>query len=238
MTHTSERMTQSTKLDPVYLRASPALELKFAGAEADAGVIEGHASHFGGEPDSYGDLIAQGSYTRTLSEHSRDGSMPAMLWQHDTSIPVGRWTEMRQDSRGLYVRGQLNLATEPGQRAHSHLKAGDLRGLSIGFTIYPDGYKFNSDGTRTLTSIDLKEVSLVTLPAQRRAAVTGVKASFNSRAELKAILRECLPGRAVEKLLSDGWSAFERGDDEDPEQKQLAAVLKAATLEIRSIKGQ
>lgn len=229
-------MTQSTKLDPVYLRASPALEMKFAGAEAEAGVIEGHASHFGGEPDSYGDLIAQGSYTRSLAEHSREGSMPAMLWQHDTSIPVGRWLEMRQDSRGLYVRGQLNLETEPGQRSHAHLKAGDIRGLSIGFALYPDGYKYNNDGTRTLTAIDLKEVSLVTLPAQRRASVTGVK-SFGSRAELKAILRESLPARAVEKLLSDGWSAFERGEDEDPAQKELAAVLKAATLEIRSIKG-
>jgi len=231
-------MTTSSKFEQItsYLHASPALELKLAGDKAAEGMIEGYASYFGGEPDSYGDIIAHGAYTKTLEEHAREGTLPVMLWAHDQREPIGRWLEVKQDGRGLFVRGQLNLGTEPGKRAHAHVKAGDVRGLSIGYSIYPDGYTYNNDGTRTLKAIDLREISLVTLPAQRRAGITAVK-SFGSRAELESILREHLPGRAVKKLLSGGWSALsdDEGEDLTPELDQLAKRLDAARLQLKGL---
>jgi len=217
-------------LNANYLHASPALELKLAGDKAAEGTIEGYASYFGGEPDSYGDIIAQGAYTKTL------GTLPVMLWGHDMREPIGRWTEAKEDGRGLFVRGQLNLETDAGKRAHAHVKAGDVRGLSIGYSIFPDGYTYNNDGTRTLKAIDLREISLVTIPAQRRAGITAVK-QFNSRAELESILREHLPGRAVKKLLSGGWSALSdnEGDDLTPELEQFAKRLDAARLQLKGL---
>lgn len=232
------RLTKSASLAS-YLHASPALELKLAGDKAAVGTIEGYASYFGGEPDSYGDIIATGAYTKTLAEHAREGSLPVMLWAHDQREPVGRWVEAKEDGRGLFVRGQLNLDTDPGKRAHAHVKAGDVRGLSIGYGIYPDGYTYNNDGTRTLKAIDLREISLVTIPAQRRAGITGVK-SFGSRVELEAILREHLPSRAVKKLLSGGWPALS-GDEDEPQPSpaitELESLLKAARLDLKTLKG-
>jgi HK97 family phage prohead protease len=231
-------MTLHTKHDLLtnYLHASPALELKLAGDKVEAGVIEGIASYFGGEPDSYGDLIAKGAYRKTLAEHAREGTMPVMLWGHDMREPIGRWTEAKEDERGLFVRGQLNLETDAGKRAHSHVKAGDIRGLSIGYSIYPDGYTYNDDGTRTLKAIDLREISLVTIPAQRRAGITAVK-SFSSRVELEQILREHLPARAVKKLLSGGWSALsdDEGDEPNPDIEELAKRIKRATLALKGL---
>ncbi|WP_249688513.1 HK97 family phage prohead protease [Microvirga sp. 3-52] len=220
-----------------YLHASPALELKLAGDKAAEGTIEGYASYFGGEPDSYGDIIAQGAYSKTLAQHAQEGSLPVMLWGHDMREPIGRWTEAKEDARGLFVRGKLNLETDAGKRAHSHVKAGDVRGLSIGYGIYPDGYTYNDDGTRTLKAIDLREISLVTIPAQRRAGITSVK-SFGSRAELESILRGTgLPGRAVKKLLSGGWSALsdDEGEEPNPDIEELAKRIKRATLALKGL---
>jgi len=223
-----------------YLHASTPLEIKLASDKANTGTIEGYASYFGGAPDSYGDIIAPGAYAKSLAEHRRDGTLPVMLWGHDPREPIGRWTEAKEDERGLFVRGSLNLETEAGRRAHAHVKAGDIRGLSIGYSIYPDGYVRNNDGTRTLKAIDLREVSLVTIPAQRRAGITAVK-SFSSRAELEEILREHLPGRAVKKLMSGGWPALSGDEDEpqpDPAIDELAHLVKAARLDIKSLKGK
>jgi uncharacterized protein len=101
------------------LRLAPPLEMRFVGQDAAQGVISGHASIFvgqpGGEPDSYGDVIARSSFKGTIAAHSAAGTMPPMLWSHDPAHPVGRWIEMKEDERGLYVRGQLNLQTTAGR---------------------------------------------------------------------------------------------------------------------------
>ena len=57
------------------------------------------------------------------------------------------------------------------------LKMGALNGLSIGFRSMPGTSKYNDDGVRVLTAIDLWEVSLVTFPANEKARVTNVKSS-------------------------------------------------------------
>lgn len=236
-------MPESPKFDALshYLHAGTPRELKFAAGDADAGTIEGYTAFWsgvpGGEPDSYGDVVARGAFTKSLAEHAKEGVLPFMLWQHNPSVPVGRWVEMREDARGLFVRGQLNLATEPGQRAYAHLKAGDIRGLSIGFSIYEGGEKYEK-GVRILTAIDLKEVSLCTMPAVRRAAITGVKSSFSSRAELEEILRESLPARAAKKLLSGGWSAVSgEGDEPDDQSAKLDSFAKRIDAATKAIKG-
>jgi hypothetical protein len=37
------------------------------------------------------------------------GGRVRMLWQHDPAQPVGVWTEISEDQRGLFCRGALNL---------------------------------------------------------------------------------------------------------------------------------
>jgi phage head maturation protease len=32
--------------------------------------------------------------------------MPALLWQHDPSKPIGVYEDMREDDTGLYVKGR------------------------------------------------------------------------------------------------------------------------------------
>lgn len=144
-------------------------------ATGDDGTVEGYGSVFG-QRDSYDDVIEPGAFAGSLAEHRAAGTMPAMLWQHDPEEPIGVWTEMAEDDRGLRVKGRLVLESERGRAAHALLKAGALNGLSIGFMAKSWGYDRDTS-IRTLTEIDLWEVSLVTFPAQSRARVTSVKSA-------------------------------------------------------------
>lgn len=140
----------------------------------DDGTFEGYGSVFG-TVDSYDDIVAAGAFTASLQEHRKAGTMPALLWQHRSDMPIGVWTDMSEDKRGLYVKGRLALSTEPGQNAYELLKMGAVGGLSIGFRTRKSEWDEAGD-IRTLTEIDLWEVSLVTFPANHDARVSGVKA--------------------------------------------------------------
>ncbi len=158
----------------------------------DSGFLAGYASTFGGEPDSYGDLIAPGAFIKSLGDHGKRGTMPAMLWSHEASEPVGRWTQMSEDSRGLLATGKLNLKTTRGREAYEHLRAGDVTGLSIGFRVDRDGASYEGR-TRVLKSVALHEVSLVALPANQNARVVSVKSlggKPTTLRELETALRE------------------------------------------------
>lgn len=142
-------------------------------ASGDDGTIEGYGSVFGVR-DNWDDIIANGAFSASLAEHKAAGTMPAMLWQHDDGAPIGVWTEMAEDAHGLRIKGRLALDTVRGKEAQSLLKMGALNGLSIGFMSKQWAYDKDSE-VRTITEIDLWEVSLVTFPANEKARVTSVK---------------------------------------------------------------
>lgn len=221
---------------PRYLRTAPPLSIKLAGEPTSEGVIEGYGSTFGGEPDAYGDIIAPGAFAASLSEHKAQGTTPLMLWAHHMDEPIGKWTEFHEDGRGLFLRGKINLATTRGADAYAHLRADDLSGLSIGYTVNEGGLEYGkSHGTYLLTSLSLQEVSVVAIGANRNARVTGVK-SFGSKPELEAILKDAgLPARAAKKLMLGGWPALARDDESAPEVTTLLKRLQAATLELKGI---
>jgi HK97 family phage prohead protease len=207
------------------------LQLKAAG---DDGTVEGYGSVFG-VCDDYDDVIAQGAYVASLAAHKAAGTMPAMLWQHDASVPIGVWTEMVEDSRGLKIKGKLALDTVKGAEAYALLKMGALNGLSIGFVAKQWAYDRETD-VRTLTEVDLWEVSLVTFPANEKARITGVKAA--DVAGIKTI-------RQAEQALRDaGFSAdaakaliaeVKRIALDERDAHEAAAALKAANRLLQSL---
>ena len=168
------------------------LEIKSADS---AGVIEGYGSTFGGEPDSYGDVIMPGAYAESLAAHRRAKTMPLMLWGHQSSeLPIGDWTDMAEDGKGLWVKGQIDLDDPMGQRVHKALQRKSVRGLSIGYETIEAKNDPKRPGVRLLEKLALWEVSPVNFPANRRATVTSVKnmreGGLPSLQEFEAFLRE------------------------------------------------
>jgi len=150
-----------------------AFEVKALG-EGDTRTFEGYGSVFN-VIDSYADIVAPGAFKRSLRESKASGIMPSLLWQHDPDDPIGVWESMQEDEKGLFVRGRISN-TQCGRDAYTLLEDGALTGMSIGFNVYPNGYKVDEKtGIRTLTALRLWEVSLVTFPANDAARITGVK---------------------------------------------------------------
>lgn len=182
----------------MFKAASPVMEIKSLN---DTGEFEGLGSTFGGKPDSYGDIIAPGAYSKSLAEHSAKGTMPKMFWQHDPSQPIGKWLEAFEDDRGLMMRGKLNMGVQRGKEAYALLKEGDIDGLSIGYRI-KDYEKNESDGTWLLKELDLMEVSVVSIGANENATISSIKAakaSHDLTERLKA--GDQLEGREFETFL-------------------------------------
>ncbi len=89
--------------------------------------------------------------------------------------PIGVYTEMKEDDVGLYVRGRLLIDDDPlAKRAHAHMKAGSLTGLSIGYVLKDWEYDRSKEAF-LLKEIDLWEVSLVTFPSNDEARISDVK---------------------------------------------------------------
>ena len=153
----------------------------------EEGVIEGYASVFGGV-DSYGDTIEPTAYDNVISE----GQKPLMFYQHDRwGVPIGRWEELSVDSKGLKVKGRLNLELKEAQDVYSALKFGSLDGMSIGFRLRDRDYEYDDNDVCHIKNIsELLEISIVNFPADKSARVMGVKADPEDLEELKDI-RDC-----------------------------------------------
>lgn len=168
-------------------RSAFGFEVKFAPESgAKTGTFSGYGSTFNGPPDSYGDVIAPGAFKASLKEWGKRKKLPPMLLQHgggmfggstEDGIPVGVWTEMEEDDKGLKVTGELfGLDTQKGTYIYEGLKSGALDGLSIGFIAREVAYgKKPEEPPRTLKKIDLMELSIVTFPANTAARITDAK---------------------------------------------------------------
>jgi HK97 family phage prohead protease len=231
-------------------RATIALgEVKLA-IDADAMTFEGYGAVFG-NVDSYGDVIEPGAFAETLAASRKSGRWPVMLAQHggmgftaDDMMPIGVWTDMAEDGKGLWVQGKL-ADTARGREAYSLLKMTPrpaLDGLSIGYRAkkWTAGTK-PTEPRRKLEAIDLFEISLVTMPANPKARIASVK-SFDPRA-LEAELRNelNLSGSAavkavaiLKKHLREGGGAPE---DSAREAAAAAEVADAIRRNIHILTG-
>ncbi|MDE9544217.1 HK97 family phage prohead protease [Xenorhabdus bovienii] len=186
---------------------------------SDSGEFEGYGSVFGLK-DSTDDIVLPGAFANTLKLWKEKGSLPALLWQHRMDEPIGIYTEMKEDETGLYLKGRLLIEDDPlARRAHAHMKAGSLSGLSIGYVL-KDGEYDRTKAAFLLKDLDLWEVSLVTFPANDDARVSNVKSAL-VRGDIptsdciERVLRDIGLSRTQAKaFMSAGYSALSLQDAE------------------------
>lgn len=185
----------------------------------DKGEFEGYGSIFG-NVDLGGDVVMPGAFSKSLASHQEKGTMPALLWQHDPSQPIGTYTEMREDEKGLWVKGKLTLAVQKAQEAYALLKDRAVRGLSIGYEI-KDGAFNKESKVYELKEVDLWETSVVTFPMNPLAQVYAAKTRLSSgetisKRDLELVLRDAGLSRSQAKaLIGDGFNALNQRDADD-----------------------
>jgi HK97 family phage prohead protease len=155
------------------------------GSSVDGDGIEGYASLFG-VLDQGGDVVMPGAFRASLAR--RAAGDVRMLFQHDPAQPIGVWEAIREDAKGLYVRGRLIEAVDRAREVLALIRAGALDGLSIGFHARKAA-RDSATGQRRLFEIDLWEISIVTFPMLPGARVFAVKdaatAAFSSPGRLR-----------------------------------------------------
>ena len=185
-------------------------------AVSDDGLFSGYASVFD-NVDSYGDIVRKGAFVESIGEWEAKGKMPPILWNHDPSDPIGVYTKMQEDEKGLYVEGKLLIDDVPrAKQTHALMKAGVIDGLSIGYRVKE--YLYNVDEEVTdLIKLSLREVSIVTFPANPETRIEAVKSRLDAGElptlpEFEKFLREAgfsksqataIAGHGLRKLLSD-----------------------------------
>jgi hypothetical protein len=170
--------------------------------DSAAGKFSGYASVFGGV-DSYGDTIVRGAFESTL----RNNGKPKMFFNHEWTMPIGKWTTTKEDEHGLFVEGEftpgLNLAAE----VRAAMLHETLDGLSIGGYLKKGDYEETEGGRVIRKWSSLVEVSPVVFPADSAARVGNVKSI-----DFEAVLPECKTERDIERLLRDAglgkWEAM------------------------------
>lgn len=148
--------------------------------------------------------MKKGAYVDTLKGKTR---MPPMLLNHDQrSVPIGIWDSMKEDDTGLRVKGRM-LSHDVAKQAWEAMKEGALTGLSIGYRATK--FEENDHGGLDLLKIDLREGSVVTMPAEDEARIDVVKFedmfgtidSIETVKEFEIVLREAGHSREVAKRL-------------------------------------
>ncbi len=126
------------------------------------------------------------------------------------------------------TQNQLNSAKEKAREAHVLMKAGAVDALSIGFRIPKNGATFDADsGIRTISKIDLMEISVVTFPANPKARINAVKSVTTIR-EFENWLRD-VGGYSADQaklIASNGYKSIVTRDEDIEGRDELADLFK------------
>lgn len=198
----------------------------------EGGMFEGYASVFGVK-DYDGDVIVKGAFEESIARMKQNGKRPKMLWQHNPSIIIGKWIEMYEDDKGLYVKGTLFTDVEKGSEAYALMKHGELDGMSVGFNI---NNATAESGGRVIDDLELWEISVVTWGANPEALVSSVKCIQTER-DFEQFLRESgFSQKEAKRITSQGFKCDDETSSRQKEdQRDVDLELKTALEEVLNI---
>lgn len=104
-----------------------------------------YPSTFTKEPDSYGDVIAQGAFVDSIEAWKDSGDVMPGMYLHDPNQIVAEAIDMGEDDHGWWVKGKFDDDPE-AQRIYKWLKGRRLSSLSFGYQTLEEGKVELPDG--------------------------------------------------------------------------------------------
>ena len=182
--------------------------------KGNRGLFKGFASTW--DLDEGGDRIIPGAFTANLSKFMEN---PVLLFSHMLDKVIGSWKHMEEQDKGLYGEAEINLKTQLGKDVYELVSDGDLKGLSIGYEI-EDGATDKITGVRNLMKLKLWEVSIVAIPMNQNAWITGTKIFTGvdipkeEKPEFKFKFKHKDSDLKFDDLAIDVYSLYEKSNDE------------------------
>lgn len=159
-------------------RAYAVLDAK-ALKDGEARIIRGIATT--PQVDRVGDVVEPKGATFAAS-------IPLLL-HHDSRLPVGTVKLNKATDSGITFEAQLPDVNTAGtlrdriEEAWDSVKAGLIRGVSIGFRALEDGIEVMKSGGLRFKAIEIVELSLVSIPANSQATIHTIKQFDSSPAD-------------------------------------------------------
>lgn len=201
------------------------LEIKEISSDSTYGFFKGYGSIYG-NVDLGGDIVQRGAFSASIEK-----MMPKMLWQHRMDEPIGKFTAISEDAKGLLVEGQILLTIEKGREAYELLKNNVVSGLSIGYAAKEVEY---DNGIRLIKEAALYEISIVTFPMNTLAKVTDVKQMCESMQSIDDV-KIALQKFDVPELIINRITEI-KGREIATDQQVMADVVAGLDNIITSIK--
>lgn len=143
----------------------------------------GYASTWTRTPDAYGHVVAKGAFAKSLQEWAEKGTPLALLWLHRQDEPrffIGTVLQAVEDDHGLKVTCELDLENDEAQQVYRLLKTGSVAEMSFAYIIRDSQtIELGGQDVIELQQLDLLEVSVVPIGANRDTSIDEVKARPN-----------------------------------------------------------
>jgi len=164
------------------------------------GVVSGYGSTFN-NVDRGQDRVMPGAFKKSIQRHQDSQRPVRMYYQHNSQEIIGGFPAMqlREDAKGLFVVGEINLGVQRGREVFALAKQGVLTDFSIGYTVRDFDLKA---GVRELKEIELWEVSVVSEPMNPLATITEVKQSLKTKRDVERNLRDSGLSRSHAALIA------------------------------------
>ena len=199
------------------------VQLDLKNGDMPDGNFEGYASVFD-VVDKGMDVVAPGAFQKSIDS----GRKVKLLWQHDMRDVIGVFNEIREDARGLFVKGRIIEEVQKGREALALMRAGAIDSMSIGYCTI-EASKEGQGSVRRLHELQLFEISLVSVPMLDQAMITDVK-SLTTEREFEQFLRDAGYSRKeAVAITSHGYKGLNRERDalavKSAEMSALLATL-------------
>ena len=191
-----------------------ALALREAESDDAPRTVRGLAVPYGVEIelfDGYFETIAPGA----LADRAEDATSLKLFYRHNE--PIGLITSITETAKGIEIEARFS-DTQAARDAYQLVRDGVIDRLSIGFI--PLAFERTEDEAgvhTTITSLDLREVSLVPFPAYDGATVTEVR-------------EQPTPTERNTPTMTDNAPAYALASDLDDLRADITAMEQRASL--------
>lgn len=168
------------------MKNKPLYYKSISGVELNGLTASGYLASFNNK-DADGDIILKGAFAKSINERGVNSNTPrkiAYLYQHDMNKPIGKFTTLIEDTKGLYFEAKLD-DIQLSRDVAKQYESGTLNQHSIGFRYINDKIeKSTNDDAWIVKEVDLFEGSVVTMGANDLTPFMGFKSSeLNDMAE-------------------------------------------------------
>jgi HK97 family phage major capsid protein/HK97 family phage prohead protease len=214
-------------------------ELRLEGSDAEPTLV-GYAAVFNepSKPLPFTEKIRPGAFKRSL-ESGRD---ILALVDHDPGKVIARTSNgtlaLREDDKGLLVEIKPNMETTFGRDIVASVKRRDITNMSFGFICRKDQWVPSEDGRDTIREIleaELREVSIVSMPAYPGTTIQKRKEGTNMKLKEREIRQKLAELKEKQAAL---LQKEELTEEERSQQLELAKEIRALETELANFKPE